>query len=198
VSIAEILSHPLSLLLIGAIVSGLLIPYFTNRWQRHQKGLEIRIDLVRRISRTIMSIMTMIDSPLKTESSEKLVEDLHKEIREFQVDRGIIGTELHGYFPSEDCPENIGDKWDRLGDCIEILIECMKDKKDSKETELGEVKVKTDIMDYIIEGIYDRKLEIILLVLKNPCLDFRFHYDFCVAYFIITHRQSVSPRMPRK
>ncbi len=104
--------YPLILVLVGALVSGVLVSYLTNKWRLHQKGLEIKIDLVGRISQTVMSIMTMIDSPIESEYSEKLVEELHKQIRVFRVDSGVIGTELHAYFPSTDCPENIGKKWD--------------------------------------------------------------------------------------
>jgi hypothetical protein len=42
-------------------ISGLLIPFFTKKWQNNQKRLEIKIDLVGRISQTIMTIMTAIE-----------------------------------------------------------------------------------------------------------------------------------------
>jgi len=176
VSIAEILSHPLSLLLIGATVSGLLIPYFTNRWQRHQKGLEIRIDLVGRISQTVMSMMTMIDPPIRKESSE----EKDKEIREFKVNGAVIGTELHAYFPSSAC-QGIGDKWDALTKVIELLTQdielltqdiesfnkSMKAYNGSIVTQSGGEKWKTTIKRGICDRIYDKKLEIILLVLDT-------------------------------
>jgi hypothetical protein len=41
VTLEEVLVHPLFLLLIGAGVSSLLIPWFTNKWQDHRKKLEI-------------------------------------------------------------------------------------------------------------------------------------------------------------
>ena len=36
------LSSPFLTLLIGAIISGLLIPYITTTWQNHAKALEIK------------------------------------------------------------------------------------------------------------------------------------------------------------
>jgi hypothetical protein len=57
----EILSHPLFLLIIGAIISGLLIPILTRKWQKDRTDLEIKIDLVSRISETVMKMMTAID-----------------------------------------------------------------------------------------------------------------------------------------
>jgi hypothetical protein len=55
--VEEIVSHPFFLLLVGALISGLLIPYFTRRWQNHQKELEIKTNLVGRISESIMSMI---------------------------------------------------------------------------------------------------------------------------------------------
>jgi hypothetical protein len=60
VNIVDVISHPLSLLLIGGLLSGLLFPYFTNRWQNHQKELDIKIDLVGRISESIMNMIMAI------------------------------------------------------------------------------------------------------------------------------------------
>jgi hypothetical protein len=42
--------HPLVLIAAGAIVSGLLVPALTRGAQNHQKGLEIKSDLVRSMS----------------------------------------------------------------------------------------------------------------------------------------------------
>jgi hypothetical protein len=40
--ITEALSHPMLLLIVGAIISSLIIPYFTRQWQDHQHELELK------------------------------------------------------------------------------------------------------------------------------------------------------------
>ena len=53
----ELLKHPLIVLLVGALISGLLIPAFTRRWQNYQKALEIKTQLVSDLSKSIMGIV---------------------------------------------------------------------------------------------------------------------------------------------
>jgi len=47
-----LLSHPLFLLVIGAIISSIIIPVYTNQWQNYQKELEIKSKLAEEISRS--------------------------------------------------------------------------------------------------------------------------------------------------
>ena len=60
-NISQFFSHPLVLLLIGALISGVFIPYFTNRAAKYQKGLEIKTDLVRRINESVMRLAISLD-----------------------------------------------------------------------------------------------------------------------------------------
>jgi hypothetical protein len=43
------ISNPLVLLIVGAVISGILVPYITRQWQDHQKELELKTELVSRI-----------------------------------------------------------------------------------------------------------------------------------------------------
>jgi hypothetical protein len=49
-ALVSVAKHPLVLLAAGALVSGLLVPALTRGAQNHQKGLEIKSDLVRSMS----------------------------------------------------------------------------------------------------------------------------------------------------
>jgi len=60
-NISQFFSHPLVLLLIGALISGVFIPYFTNRAAKYQKGLEIKTDLVRRINESVTRFVISLD-----------------------------------------------------------------------------------------------------------------------------------------
>lgn len=51
--ISVILAHPIVLLLVGATISGTLIPTFTQREQDRKKKIEIKINMGREISQTV-------------------------------------------------------------------------------------------------------------------------------------------------
>ena len=44
--ISVALEHPLVLLVIGALISGVLVAWLSNRWQNHRKELEVKVDIV--------------------------------------------------------------------------------------------------------------------------------------------------------
>jgi hypothetical protein len=176
--IAGILSHPLSLLLVGAVVSGLLVPTFTNRWQLHQKGVEIRIDLVRRISKNVMGIMTLIESAKSSESFKEL--ELDKELRNFKVDSAVIGTELESYFPNE----KIADKWNGLRDEIREFYGQHEKIVTNSHADIGNIEYKRN-------DILQNKHDIILFVLKRPMPRFSLLPGFVVRsrlYKTLTER----------
>lgn len=140
----EFLEHPFVLLFVGAIFSGVLIPFFTRKYQIHQKGLEIRINLVGRISQTVMGMITTIDSIV----NNKRFEELDEEYRKFRVESAAIWAELESYFPNEkkNFPnEETGDKWHKLVE--EIGKFYVRPKKD-----LVAEKVVKDIAEPDIEN----------------------------------------------
>jgi hypothetical protein len=44
--LGKVLSHPLTLLLTGAVVTSLVVPAITRGWQDHQKALAVKSELV--------------------------------------------------------------------------------------------------------------------------------------------------------
>ncbi|OXM43488.1 hypothetical protein [Amycolatopsis alba] len=54
----SVIRHPLTILLISAIVTGLLVPSVTRRWQDHQKALDIKALLLRQLSEHITRVIT--------------------------------------------------------------------------------------------------------------------------------------------
>jgi hypothetical protein len=118
-------AHPLIVLITGAILSGLLFPIFTNRWQIHQKGLEIRIDLGGRMSQTVMGMIILIESKVVTKPFEEVNKaELNKEYRKLRVDGAVIWAELESYFPNEDKnfpKRETGKDWQKLLEEIESL-----------------------------------------------------------------------------
>jgi hypothetical protein len=52
-ALRRVLSHPLALVVVGAAVSTLLVPLYTQQAQENQQALEIRRDLAERMSATV-------------------------------------------------------------------------------------------------------------------------------------------------
>ena len=44
-SVSHVLSHPLFLLATGAVISAIVVPMFTNRWQDHQHALDVQTQI---------------------------------------------------------------------------------------------------------------------------------------------------------
>jgi hypothetical protein len=110
------------LLIIGAVISGILIPYFTRQWQDHQKDLELKTDLVSGISKAIVDLMLAAQlietktSPIITNQSYDLA------YHNWAESSAIIESQLYAYFPST----HIGQQWNnysRIVDFSYLLIQ---------------------------------------------------------------------------
>ncbi|MDQ3903517.1 MAG: hypothetical protein M3247_07750, partial [Thermoproteota archaeon] len=181
--IEDTFSNPIVTLVIGTLVSVGLIPYFSSRWQIHQKGLEIRLNLVGRMSKAIMEMMAMIEIFQKLLPKEKSTvssttqkgikahmaleesfETLKKKFAEFKVDSEVIRTELDAYFSPD---VKIGEKWEELIRYIERFYERTKDDFEKE-------KLKSD--DLVIKSISrQRKMRLYSLCLPDQWLDFRLY-----------------------
>src|SRR5262245_28005345 len=99
----ELLKHPLTVLLVGALISGLLIPTFTRRWQNHQKALEIKTQLVSELSKSIMEIIMAIQF-VHLDAKSLTQADFDKAYRNWEIESAVVGTQLQAYFPDTTIP----------------------------------------------------------------------------------------------
>lgn len=104
------LSSPIVYLTVGALVTA----YLAQSWQYRQKALEIKTDLVRRISQSIMArikshdyIMNRIEDFYRSRTQDKLliaknitdeITNLEKTRVKFETSNAEIGTEIETYF----------------------------------------------------------------------------------------------------
>jgi len=101
------LQHPFILLIAGAVISGLLIPFLTRRWQDHQKELEIKIDLVNRINEAVSSVAAsvqfseMVEHLNKDDRKQDAQKLLDQAFLSWEKSSAIIGAELRAYFPKK-------------------------------------------------------------------------------------------------
>lgn len=100
-SVVSILSHPLSLLIIGAALTGWLLPRVGRRWQDQRKALEVKASLVERVTRAVMDITTATQFTLVGAASQSQ-EDFDKAYREWQLEKWILTSIIGAYFRNAD------------------------------------------------------------------------------------------------
>lgn len=92
------LQHPLTLLLIGAILSSYLIPSWTRQWQNQQTELNTKVEIINSIDKSsTQMIMAVQYAVLGTKSQSQL--DYDSAFRQWQIDKQIIRSKLQAYFP---------------------------------------------------------------------------------------------------
>jgi hypothetical protein len=108
---SEILAHPLVLLVIGAALTGVLIPFFTRQWQDRQKELELKTALVSELSEAIMEIVMavqfiVVGLPGSDEDQAKQTREVNDAYRTWEIKSAVIGTKLQAYFPTSSLPSS--------------------------------------------------------------------------------------------
>jgi hypothetical protein len=104
-TVGSYLSNPLLLLVVGAVISGLLIPYITAQWQNHEKELELKTNLVSRISEAVSSALTSAQFSAANRTEQAAYQQAYYE---WEATHSAISSYLRAYFPNT----SIGEEWD--------------------------------------------------------------------------------------
>src|SRR6185436_9388091 len=100
----QFLSHPLFILLVGAVISGLLIPTINRRRQDHQKALEIKTELVTEISESVVQIV--MSTQFVHLGAQSLTQtEFDQAYRDWEIKSAVIHTKLEAYFGDGAIPE---------------------------------------------------------------------------------------------
>jgi hypothetical protein len=86
---------------IGAGVSSVLIPWFTNRWQDHKKKIEIKVELVSKMSEIISNELAsglIAISRQKEKFSDAEWDKWHENKLKWLGEANIIRSKLQGYY----------------------------------------------------------------------------------------------------
>jgi hypothetical protein len=105
----DVLDHPLLLLLVGALVSGLLLPWLARRWQNHQKELELKTQLTTEITETVTAF-AMVLQFVELGASSQTQADFDDAYREWETNSAVIASKLSVYFGGTSLP----DEWRRF------------------------------------------------------------------------------------
>lgn len=100
-TLPEFLAHPFVLLIVGIVISSILVPVFSKRWQDRKKKLEIKIELITKISEVTASW------ELDTRAMVNLKERPLERNPNWRVKGSSITAILYAYFPTE----QIYQKW---------------------------------------------------------------------------------------
>jgi hypothetical protein len=92
------LLEPFLLLLATAILTGYLVPKITQRWQQHQKALELKTTLVSEINENVLHIVMAIQFA-EMGAHSQTQEEFDEAYSTWEVKRAIIGSTLRSYFP---------------------------------------------------------------------------------------------------
>ena len=155
--LANISEHPLFLLVLGAILTGLVLPSITRRWQNYQKELDLKTDLVAEMSASLMTIlMTFEFSLLHTsdgaEIGNKGDSELTEKSKEWKIWSCVIGSKLHAYFPDDPLHK----KWTSFSKEVSLFCETATKDNWSKEKEpLLSTKAK------LIKQVLNQKIDLL-------------------------------------
>jgi hypothetical protein len=93
----QVLAHPLMLLLLGAALSGLLVPWVARGWQDQRKALEVKAALAERLTAAVVEIATAVQFVLVGAASQSQ-EEFDKAYRTWQLEKSVLTSLLGAYF----------------------------------------------------------------------------------------------------
>lgn len=111
-----LLSHPLTLLIVGAVLSSLLIPSWTRQWQDRQSELRVKVDLVDKIDNSITGIVMAVQFAILRAEGQSQV-DYDRAYRQWEVDRRLIRSQLRAYYPEKP----LASDWNELSEEITAM-----------------------------------------------------------------------------
>jgi hypothetical protein len=155
-----LLAHPLTLLIIGALLSSLLIPSWTRQWQDRQSELKVKVGLVDRIDNSVAGIIMATQfAVLGAEGQSRA--DYDRAYRQWEVERRLIRSQLRAYYPERP----LAGDWEELSEGITALyagseegISLSGDRREEYLEDFGERK----------EALFERTDELDNEVLKTP------------------------------
>ena len=102
-------AHPLTLLIVGALLSSLLIPSWTKQWQDRQSELQVKIDLIDQLNNSVTEMVMSVQFAILGAEGQSQA-DYDRAYRQWEIDSRLVGSQLQAYYPTEPLAKD----WDRL------------------------------------------------------------------------------------
>ena len=138
----------LFILLVGAILTGIIIPKINRKRQFYQKELDLKAGLLAEMSQSVMTIVMTIEFCLSSENEDVETnaekKNLQLKLKEWQIQSCVIGSKLHAYFPGESPQEKkyLHKQWEAFSEQVVEASQKVSNKKEwlDKKDELLETK----------------------------------------------------------
>jgi hypothetical protein len=105
--------HPVTLLLLGAVLTNYLIPRIAQRWQDRQREIELKTAFLSEVSDAVLAMLMSVQYAEFGAESQSL-EDCNRAYRTWETERARIAARMRGYFPATGLTE----RWRSLSDAI--------------------------------------------------------------------------------
>src|SRR5689334_1621263 len=112
--IKRVISHPFLILILGAIISSLIFPYFTRQWQDNQKQLELKTALADDINKAV-SDSTASARLFNTGRIDS--KDFDNTFKNWEINKEMISSRIQSYFSNNQATQN----WNNLASTVEEL-----------------------------------------------------------------------------
>lgn len=112
-TLGRVLGHPLLLLLVGALLSALIVPVFTQRWQDHQRELDVQTGLVSQMTEAATQFMVASRIAMSDKSSVGEPR-IRQAWRRWKTDSAVIRAKLRAYYPRDD----ISREWESFDQAV--------------------------------------------------------------------------------
>jgi hypothetical protein len=109
-----LMRHPLLLVIATGLLSSYLIPYFTRRWQNHQKSIETRTQFA---SQVIQTVVRFLISVQMAERHAIQQDKYDADYQEWEVHRATLESELRGQFKDP----GLAADWASLSEAVTAL-----------------------------------------------------------------------------
>jgi hypothetical protein len=101
------LSNAAVILILGAFITGLLVPHITMTWQNGQKALDLKTTLVTQLSDSATKIIVTTQLAELGTTTSSTQSDLTAAYKDWAIESAALGSELRAYYPNT----SIGDDW---------------------------------------------------------------------------------------
>jgi hypothetical protein len=117
------LRHPLLAVVVGGAISAVLAPYITEHLQNYQKELEVKTDLVSRISEATAAIATSAQLfGIKYTNYTVQQQDANDAYQKWEISSAAIGSQLRAYFPDTQLDQDWGNYSEIMADFFSLSL----------------------------------------------------------------------------
>lgn len=132
----SIISHPVFLLVVGAVFASILTPWLTNRWQDHKKALEIKVNLVTRITRLLSEVYAAAVSTTLWRNQQftaEQFEEFRSLMSRWHIESNVARSEIQAYLGDTSLKNDFNDHFNLLITWYGVTVNFFRNAPKSKE-----------------------------------------------------------------